>query len=324
MKILVTGGTGFIGSHLTKALRERHRALDDEVYTVSRHRHPDGQHGKGYFFHAPIGSDNMGHCQMDVKHITLDLSDRSAVLRMMQVFQPDVIYHLAANPLTRMDKERPFQIMHDNVLSTQYLCEYAPQGCRFFLASSIVVYGDYNGEVCGELDVTSPTSLYAVTKLASEGVVSVYTQLGKIKGTCLRLCATVGSGVTHGIIYDFIKKLRSDSPTLEVLGAWPGSRKPYIHVDDVVSAFLSADDHYGLYNICASDAIPVAEIAQLVKDTLGINKPNTWLGSESTWKGDNKTLWANNSLAKQEFWQPKFIWSASAIEQAILDIIEDE
>lgn len=325
MKILVTGGTGFIGSHLTKQLRESYSGIHNQVYTVSRTRLKGGSPQNGYFFHTPIGHDNMGYCQRDLMHITADLSDRESACKVMKTFNPDMVFHLAANPLTKMGDD-PFKIMHDNMMSTQYICEYAKQDCRVVFASSIVVYGTTNGTKPSESSDIQPTSLYGVSKHAAEGIVNVYTQLGRIRGVNLRLCATVGAGVTHGILYDFVRKLQSDSPDFELLGDMPGSNKPYLYIDDAVSAFMSMCDpsFSGVYNICPDDNITVHFIANLAKTVTGISKPNKWLGSAANWKGDNPELMACNNKAKNNFWQPKFNNSGDAVTQAIRDIMEQQ
>ena len=334
MKILVTGGTGFIGSHLTRRLRELYPGIENEIYTVGRNRvqyrlkkNKEGIIPSGYFFYSPVGSDVLGYCQKAEMHIQCDLTDSRCVQAMMRQFRPDVIFHLAANPLTKMDESNPFQIIHDNTLATQYLCEYAPEGCRFIFASSIVVYGTTYCSVPKEYSSVNPTSLYGVSKFASEGIVSVYTQLGKIKGVSLRLCATVGSGVTHGVIHDFIKKLKSDNEHLEMLGDEPGSKKPYIHVDDAVSAFILMLNRFhrtGSWNVCSNDNITIRTLANAVMVATEITKPRKWLGSAANWKGDNPELMANNQQIMDLVWQPKYRYAKDAVMVAVKDIMETE
>lgn len=298
MKVLVTGGTGFIGSHLIKALKDQH-----QVYTISRKVHPPNL--------------------IDVKVLKGNLCNEMFMRYVMNYVNPDLIFHLAANPNVKLDDLRPTSIIYDNVVSTQNICHYAPKNCRILYASSVVAYGD-NSFKMDETLTCRPTSVYGATKLASEGIIHAYHSQGHIRGTSLRLCATVGAGLTHGIIYDFIRKLRSDSDYLEVIGDFPGSQKPFAHVDDVVSAFLlmANEDVDSVYNVVPDNMCTVNEVAHAVMDALDIQKEIKWLGSGANWAGDNKKLWCDNNRIKYRGWIPKFLDSREAIKQAVKDVVK--
>jgi UDP-glucose 4-epimerase len=145
-----------------------------------------------------------------------------------------------------------------------------------------------------------PKSVYAATKSACEELVSVYAQQEKIKGSILRLCATVGPNLTHGVVKAFKEKLLSDNPVLEAFGEEPGPYKPYIHIDDVcgfIEALIEKDNQrYSVYNVCPQDFLSIKGVAETVMEKLDIHKPIKWLGKEYTWPGDNKVLYCESSL----------------------------
>ena len=155
-----------------------------------------------------------------------------------------------------------------------------------------------------------------MTKRASESIIESYTSSGKIDGVSARLCATVGSGLTHGIIKDFIRKIKSDNPNLEALGSYPGSTKPFCHIDDVIEALilLGTQDAKGkVFNVVPDDSITVEEVAEAAMSALEIQKPIKWLGEEANWKGDNRIIRASNTLLKSAGWNPKFPKSKDVI-----------
>ena len=132
--------------------------------------------------------------------------------------------------------------------------------------------------------------------------------MNKVSGVSLRMCATVGPNLTHGVIKDFIQKLQSPSEYLDVLGDEHGSKKPYCHIEDVVEAIIlmSKSDVTGEFNVLPDNAITINEVASAVMKGCGINKPINWLGDGANWKGDNKIIDVNNSKLKSFGWEPKF------------------
>ncbi len=321
MKVLVTGGTGFIGTHLVRHIRAladfMDNPLENEVRTISRRRISGKKQGRGFIFYAPTGQDVTGHYDEALQHFSFDLTDRKGVQRMFSYYQPDIIFHLAANPMVK----NPEGIFRDNVESTQNLLTYCPEGCRFIFASSIVIYGDGREPKPVEYDIPKPTSEYGITKIASEHLVNMFTKRGKVCGVNLRLCATVGSGLTHGVIFDFIRKLK-ENDKLDILGLFPGSKKPYLHVDDAIKAFMlmiNKDKLKGTFNVVPDNEINIEELAKAVMDGLDLLKPINWLGEEANWVGDNRYLCASNYLIKYMGWNPSYT-SFDAIRQCVKEI----
>lgn len=329
MRILITGGSGFIGQHLVRHIRALadfvNDPLEHEVRTISRRRSNIvvcETDKTDFFFYAPTGSDSMGFYQSKEQHYSGDLTNPKLVERLFHYYKPDVIFHLAGNPLVK----NPEGIFRDNVEVTQNLLTYCPEGCRFVFASSIVVYGDGKQyPKCTENSLPNPTSEYGITKLASEHLVNMFTNRGKVKGVNLRLCATVGSGLTHGVIYDFMKKMQIISPRLEVLGAKPGSTKPYLHVDDAVRAFMlmvgvNNSNLKGCWNVVPDNEVNIEQLANAVMEACHVIKDIEWLGEGANWEGDNRYLCASNANLKSVGWNPQYTSSFDAIKQAVKEI----
>ena len=245
--------------------------------------------------------------------------------------KPDTVFHLAGNPLSKLDENKPHDIVMDNIISTQKVLHHAPEGCRIILASTVIVYGDWLHEdelwtdsSYYESDKTDPTSVYGMTKRAAESLVSIYTSMERVSGASLRLCATVGPNLTHGVIRDFIRKLQSPSEYLDVLGDEPGSKKPYCHIDDAIEAFIlmSKSDVAGEFNVLPDNAIAIKEVAAAVMEGCEINKPVNWLGEGANWKGDNKIIDVNNEKLKALGWNPKFPNSKDAIIDTVKRIVQ--
>jgi UDP-glucose 4-epimerase len=156
MKALVTGSSGFIGRHLLRALGQDERF--QFVVGLSRHNYSNVR------------------CTGRVMEVQCDIADERAVKTRLAAFKPDVIFHLAANPLTRVNEDDPCRITRDNVLLTHHMLEYAPPGCRFVYFSSAAVYGNNACLPVPEI-APSPSSVYGATKVAGESLVEAYTRL---------------------------------------------------------------------------------------------------------------------------------------------------
>lgn len=301
MRTLITGATGFIGQHLYRAL-----CLDDRVDDILGVSHQN-------LFQPWDGKvcDGIVRC---------DLRWEAEVKELLLAYEPELIFHLAADPLVRYDEENPLGVSHTNYLSTHHLLAYAPKGCRFVFASSSVVYGQGGPPVYGLLP---QSSVYGATKLASEALTQAYSDLGRVKGISLRFVANVGKGATHGVVPDFLRKLRSDNPFLEILGTPPGSRKPYVHVSDTVDAIVKAafSPFQGSMDIGSDDSLDIAELAEIVMANSAIRKPQKWLGEAANWAGDQKVVTSSNQEARRLLgWEPRYPKSADAVGQAVKDI----
>lgn len=286
-KVLVLGGTGFIGKHLVKRL-EGMPGVSVETGSL-RTYWLEAQGAKTLNFH-PSGYD--------------------------------VVYHLAANPSVASSG------FFENAELVERVLRNCRDGVRFVYASSATVYGDGYAWPSAEFHVTSPTSLYGASKVAGEALVQAYTALGVISGISLRLVANVGTGSTHGLLHDVVRKLRSDEECLNLLGAVPGSTKPYCHVSDTVEAMILAGFEDRWKGVSAVNVGPMTELsvlglATLAQDKLGTSKPIFWMGEGANWKGDNRRVRISNVLAEEKGWIPEFPTSEEAVLKACEEIASE-
>lgn len=272
MRVVITGGTGFLGQSLLAHYLANSK---DEVYTLSR-------------------------SQSDYnKHFQCDLLDYSKLKNIITQINPDVCHHLAGNPNTRPDYEKPSEIINDNIGGTNNLILSLPVGCRFFLASSVTVFGTFNKfKPADWFTHTNPISVYSTTKLACENLVYLYTKQGRINGTSIRIPALVGKNATHGVLKDIIRKVQLDSPHLNLIGKSPGSIKPFSHVDEVASIFFSLASYsdFGphIAIVGRRDSISVLDIAKLVMRFYG-EKEIVW--AENSWPGDNNEIYIQPDIS---------------------------
>ena len=308
MAILVTGANGFVGRHLIKKLHS-YRQTFGEIITTSR-KH----------FKSPYSYQ---HYRCDLGFSDTTEAQFSCLKYILKKHEPSHIFHLASKATVKMQGDDPFDIIQDNILSTQKICQWAPKGAKVILASSVIVYGDW-GDLYIEEDKTEPTSIYGMTKRASESILNYHTDTGKISGVSARMCATVGRGLTHGVVYDFIRKIKNN-PVLEALGGYPGSTKPYCYIDDVTDALTLLalkKDTEKYYNIVPSDLINIEQVAKSVMKGMGVEKEIVWLGDEANWSGDNNLISTLNTKLKSIGWQNKYN-SKEAIVKAVQEIMKE-
>lgn len=310
MTTLVTGANGFVGKNLIQELA-RHKRVFGKIINVSRS--PFASPFIDYSYRCDLGYPN-------------DYEDQFYGLRyVMKRHEPEYIFHLASKATVKMEGNESFDILHDNILSTQKICEWAPKGARVVLASSVIVYGDWvfdhkDSHKYEETDRTEPTSIYGITKRASEGILRYHTSTGQVNGVSARMCATVGRGLTHGVVYDFIKKI-TNNPVLKAIGNKPGSTKPYCHINDLTQALILLAMNKkvnGEYNVVPDDQINIEQVAKAVMSGLEEYREIEWLGDGANWKGDNKLIAVSNKKLKSIGWEPKYK-SAEAIFQAVKD-----
>lgn len=302
MRALITGANGFLGRRLARRVCRDPR-YSQVVLTGRREATP------------ACGT-----------YVRCDLTDAAAVRKLLGWLAPDVIFHLAGNPLIRSDPDDPAGVTRDNVLTTHHLLAWAPPGCRFLLASSAAVYGDRATHGVSEDVALTPGSAYGASKAAAEYLSEAYTRLGLVNAAALRLVALAGPGATHGLVRDVVAKLQGDSPTLDLIGAPPGSRKHVLHVDDAADAFVyfaGRREARGPFNVAGRTPVTVLQVAGAVADVLGVRKPVRWLGEAANWKGDNRVVHVSNGRA--HYWGlPEPADSLDAVRRAVRDILEEQ
>ena len=205
MKVLVAGGAGFIGSHLVDALL----AEGHDVVCVDN------------FF---IGTrENIRHLSGEPQFTFYekDLSDLAQILPIFEQEQVDYVFHLAANSDIQASAQSPM-IEYKNTYSTTFVLLECMRLCgvkKLFFASTSAVYGEQMGAHVGEDTVPlQPISYYGGAKLGSEGIISSFTYMNELQTLVFRFPNVIGPRLTHGVIFDFVKRLKADPSCLRILG----------------------------------------------------------------------------------------------------------
>jgi nucleoside-diphosphate-sugar epimerase len=224
----------------------------------------------------------------------------------------DSIIHCAACPSPK-HPENVGLFLEGHIKSTVNLLEESKPGSNFIYISSILVYGDsYPEEI--------PSNLYGACKLSCEKICQAYAKLKNLNLTIIRPCAIVGEGLTHGLVYDIQRKLKSESKELELFGDRPGTIKPFVHVDDIVTqvelATYGMNPQIKILDCFPEDSLSVEEVAEIVMNKLEIHKPIKWLGDSTIWKGDNRHI--DTSKKNPKYWTYLFYHKSKlALENSI-------
>ena len=275
MKILVTGGAGFIGSHLDDALIARgHNITVVDNLVLGR-------------------KENIGHLigNTNFRFIEADLLDSEKMREIFAEGKFEMVYHLAANSDIQKGGKDPmvdYNLTFNTTFNVlQLLKEFEIK--RFFFASTSAIYGETYDVLNEDYGPLKPVSNYGAGKLASEAFISAFSSTYGIQTWITRFPNVVGERFTHGVIYDFIKKLRNTPEELEVLGNGEQC-KPYVYVKDLVEAILYVIDHaeekYNVYMIGSDSRTKVKEIAAMVIEEMGLNAKIRYTGGDRGWVGD--------------------------------------
>ena len=278
-RVCVVGGAGFIGSHLVGALLHDpaiQRVTVYDNFTSGRRWHLD-EASRDPRFDLVTG---------DVKD--LDLLTRT-------VAGHERIVHFASNPDIARAMSDPTVDFDEGTLLTHHVVEAARRSGveRILYASGSGVYGDLGAmEIDEDFGPLIPVSTYGASKLAGEALISSYCHMFGLSACVFRFGNVVGAHQTHGVGYDFVQRLLDDPSTLTILGNGSQS-KPYVHVDDVVGAMLTADDgapsSFGVFNVAPEDHLSVKEIAELAVETVlgpGAHVKYIFGSEDRGWKGD--------------------------------------
>lgn len=309
-KVLVTGGAGFIGSHLVR------RLISDsiEIDIIDNLSNGRLQNIKD------IISDSIRFYKLDLLNDNIDPIVKNS----------DIVYHLAANPDVKIGSTNPRVHLEQNIIATFNILESIRKNdiSTLVFTSSSTVYGDAEiiptPENYGAL---KPISIYGASKLACEGLITSYASTYGFKAVILRLANIIGKNSTHGIIYDFINKLREDNTQLEVLGDGT-QKKSYLYISDCIDGMLCAVNNsssvINIFNLGSDDYIEVKDIASIVIKELGLKnvkiKYTGGVDGGRGWKGDVKTMLLDTSALKSLNWRARYN-SKEAVRLTVVDMI---
>jgi UDP-glucose 4-epimerase len=318
MKYFITGGAGFIGSHMVEYLAADHHN------TVAVYDN----------FSAPGARDVLKNdftYRDDLLHVT-------GLFDALRQFQPDVVIHLAANTDIPSGRLNP-QLDFDNCIKATWNLLEAMRELglrRLLFASTAAVYGDTESTCAECLAPLYPISHYGAAKLACEAMISGFAHLHNIQASIFRFANVVGGGMDHGVIYDLIQKLKRTPNELRVWGDGKGC-KPFFLVDDciwgIVSVLHAMDATAGsvqpcdIFNLGPRDNIPISQVVDLVVHemlaTMQIVRPPkvVYEGGRHGFPGDVPTVRFSNMKMNTLGWKPRYS-SEEAVRIAAFRIID--
>ncbi len=317
-RVAVTGGAGFIGSHLVD------RLMNEQLCVTVIDNFSNGNLRN---IERWLHNQRFRLVKGDLKNLQ---DARKAVENV------ELVFHLAANPEVRVGEKEPSVHFQENLVATFNLLEAmrtTERARNLVFTSTSSIYGEASCLPTPEnYGPTMPISTYGATKLGCEALASSYAHVFKLRTLILRLANVVGSRATHGVVFDFIKKLRDNPAKLEILGDGT-QKKSYLHISDCIDAIIYLTDNFlhskkklDLYNVGSADQIRVTKIAQLVARQMHIRDTEfscTGTGNEGRgWLGDVKFMHLSTAKSSQAGWKPKHS-SEQAIKAAIKDILKE-
>lgn len=295
MKALIAGGAGFIGSHLADYLLDE----GNKVVCIDN------------FF---IGTrQNILHLLTNPRYVfyQYDLNNMQLLNQVFDKEKPDYVFHLAANSDIQASAQNPI-IEYQNTYSTTFNLLEAMRlhnVKKMFFASTSAVYGNKDTLLNENTALLAPISYYGGAKLGSEGLISAYAYMNDMDVLIFRFPNVIGPRLTHGVIFDFIKRLKKDSSKLLILGDGTQT-KPYLYVFDLIEAimkFKNIGEGVTLYNVGVDTATSVTRIAEIVCQKMGVSNVSfEYTGGQGGWKGDVPKFQYDLSKIHTAGWTAKY------------------
>lgn len=294
LKYFITGGAGFIGSHLVeKLLREGNKVtVFDNLVS-----------GKKSNIENSLSNKNM----ILIQGTLLDTATLKESMK-----GHDIVWHLGANTdIVGGNKVTDLDLNNGIVATRNVLEAMRDNGIKKILfSSSACVYGDGSSIALSEtFGPLLPINIYGASKLACEGLISSYCHLFGIQAWIFRFANVIGDRMGHGVIYDFIQKLKKNPKELEILGDGK-QEKPFFLVEDCLDgmfcAFQNSSNQCDIYNLGTESFTTVTRIAQIVIDEMGLdNVKFKYTGGKRGWPGDAPVVHFDVKKIRNLGWQAK-------------------
>ncbi len=304
---IIVGGAGFVGSHFIDRLLASNAVGGLTIYD-------NFSSGRECHFEEHKNDARLRVVRADVK----DLENLKHAMEGNKT-----VIHLASNPdIAKAATQPDVDFWEGTYLTHNVLEAMRVTGTQEILyASGSGVYGDLGSfELDEDYGPMVPISTYGASKLAGEALITSYCHMFGLVGRAFRFGNIVGSRQTHGVAFDFIRRLRRNPRKLEIRGDGAQS-KSYIHVDDVVYAVLLAHEKeerpYRVFNVASGDYITVKEIAQIVTELMGLDRERVevvYTGGDRGWKGDVPIVRINQDRIRKLGWNPRYSSSAAMAE----------
>jgi UDP-glucose 4-epimerase len=312
VKYFITGGAGFIGSHLADRLMDEGKRVTVYDNLVS---------GKKKNIEHHIGKKNFQFIHADLMDIEM-LKEATK--------GHEVIWHLGANTDIHNGNKVTDLDLNNCTVATRNVLE--AMRCnnidKILFASSACVYGDAPPQLLSELHgPLLPINLYGAGKLACEGLISAYCHLFGLQAWIFRFANVVGGRMGHGVIYDFIQKLRKNPEELEILGDG-NQEKPFFLVEDCIDgmehAFRNSISQYDVYNLGCDSFSRVTRIGQVIIEEMNLkNVRIRYTGGKRGWPGDVPVIRFNTLKMSGLGWQAK-LTSDEAVRMAVRRLLDEK
>ena len=312
MKIVVTGGAGFIGSNLV----DRLMSGGHDVTVLD-----NLSGGRLDFLERHRASEKFKFIKLDVR--------KTETLKKVLHPEVDLIFHLAANAdIARGVEDPTLDFEHSIVATFSLLQAMKHHGIRQLVyTSGSGVYGDrgakYSSESFGPLE---PVSMYGASKLSAEGLISAFAHLFEMQAWIVRPANIIGPRATHGVVFDFVRRLKKDPSRLRILGNGKQS-KTYLHVEDVIDALLlvqrKTKRRVSFFNLSSNSFITVNQIADEVVRMMKLKDVKfERTGGKIGWKGDVAVVRLDNTRLYKLGWRAKYD-SRQAVRATIQALLND-
>lgn len=284
MKVFVTGGAGFIGTHLVRRLKEQ-----DHQVTV----------------YDKVNGDDLGNMPR----------------LLLKIPEHDIVCHLAANVDTRAGLTNFRTDFDGGTVATHNLLlamhRYAIKSLVY--ASSATVYGDLaSSSPVSEHTPLVPISLYGASKVACEAMINAYVHMFDLHARAYRMGNIVGPEVRMGVIYDLVNKLKEDPNELQVLGDGTAERS-FLRIEDCVDGLLGQRKE-GTYNLGNTDTLAIKELVNIVCEEMNVRPKIAYTGGRRGWRGDAPVVRLDTAKIRLTGWKPSCI-SEEAVRRAVRCLI---
>jgi UDP-glucose 4-epimerase len=301
--VVVTGGAGFVGSHLTERLLadDNRVTVVDTCVTGRREWVPE-----------------------DATFADADLTEPDALDGILDA-ETDMVFHLAADKQVKTDD--PHRQFANNGRMTRNVLEAMDDAGvdRIAYTSSSTVYGEAPRPTPEDYAPLEPISAYGAGKLAEEGLLSAHAHSHDKTVYTVRFANVVGPRLRGAVIPDFIEKLTENPETLTILGDGR-QEKSYLHIQDCVDALLHVVEHadgaMNTYNLGTRTTTSVDRIAAIVADELGVDPEHEYTGGRRGWTGDVPKMRLSIEKLSALGWEPDRS-SDEAVRQATRELIPE-
>lgn len=314
VRFFVVGGAGFIGGHFVDYLLGKGAS----AVTV----YDNFSSGRAWHLEAHKSDSRL-------RIVRGNVEDPPAIRQAMDGHQ--VVIHLASNPdIARAATEPDVDFWQGTALTNAVVeAMRVTSAKRILYASGSGVYGDFGQkEIPEDQGALLPISTYGASKLAGEALIASYTFMFGLSGCAFRFGNVVGPRQTHGVGFDFARRLLDDPTQLRILGDGTQS-KSYVHISDIIAAVLTAHEKtptaYQVYNVSTGDTISVTDIAELAVECVGADRSKVrfdYTGGDRGWKGDVPVVKLDSSRIRSLGWANKHS-SRQALKAAIESMLPE-